>query len=64
MRIGSDAYQHFLVYVAQSMWKIITDPGANHTIMSYNLHATSSLERFGSKNIFFYFEKRSSLLQR
>jgi hypothetical protein len=32
------------------------------TIASYN--ATGSLERFDNKNIFFYFEKRSSLLQR
>jgi hypothetical protein len=28
------------------------------------LNATNSLSRFENKNIFFYFEKRSSLLQR
>jgi hypothetical protein len=36
--------------------------GANPTIASYN--ATDSLARFENKIIFFYFEKRSSLLQR
>jgi hypothetical protein len=53
-------------------------PGANPTIVSYNAsavkvynasavkvyNATSSLVRFKVKNIFFYSEKRSSLLQR
>jgi hypothetical protein len=42
----------------------------NPTIVSYNASAakiyntTSSLVRFENKSIFFYFEKRSSLLQR
>jgi hypothetical protein len=36
--------------------------GANPTIVIYN--ATGSLARFESKNILFYFVKRSSLLQR
>jgi hypothetical protein len=45
-------------------------PGANPTIASYNASAvkiyttTSSLVRFENKNVFFYYEKRSSLLQR
>jgi hypothetical protein len=44
--------------------------GANPTIASYNVsvvnfyNATGSLARFESKNILYYFEKRSSLLQR
>jgi hypothetical protein len=44
--------------------------GANPTIVSYNAsvvnfyNATGSLARFENKNISFYFEKRSSLLQR
>jgi hypothetical protein len=37
-------------------------PGANPAIASYN--ATGSLARFENKNILYYFEKRSSLLQR
>jgi hypothetical protein len=36
--------------------------GPNPTIVSYN--ATSSLVRFGNKNIYIYFKKRSSLLLR
>jgi hypothetical protein len=40
----------------------LANGGANPTIVSYI--ATSSLVRFVRKNIFFYFEKRSSLLQR
>jgi hypothetical protein len=36
--------------------------GAKPTIASYN--ATGSLARFENNNILFYFEKRSSLLQR
>jgi hypothetical protein len=45
-------------------------PGANPTITSYSAsvvnfyNATDSLARFENKIIFFYFEKRSSLLQR
>jgi hypothetical protein len=44
-------------------------PGANPTIASYNAsvvnfyNATGSLARFENKNILWYFEKRSSLLQ-
>jgi hypothetical protein len=44
--------------------------GANPTIVSYNAiackiyNAAGSLARFVNKNILFYFEKRSSLLQR
>jgi hypothetical protein len=43
-------------------------PGANPTIVSYNVsvvnfyNATGSLARLENKNISFYFEKRSSLL--
>jgi hypothetical protein len=43
-------------------------PGANPTIISYNAsvvkiyETTSSLVRFETKNIFFHFEKRASLL--
>jgi hypothetical protein len=46
------------------------NPGPNPTIMSYNAsvvnfnNATGSLAHFENKNIFFPFEKRSSLLQR
>jgi hypothetical protein len=45
-------------------------PGANPTIASYNAsavnfyNATGSLARFETKIMFFFFEKRSSLLQR
>jgi hypothetical protein len=45
-------------------------PGVNPTIASYNAsvvnvyNGTGSLARFENKNILFYFEKRSSLLQR
>jgi hypothetical protein len=45
-------------------------PGANPTIESYNAsvvnfyNATGSLASFEMKNIFFHFEKCSSLLQR
>jgi hypothetical protein len=45
------------------------NPGANPTTSIYNAsvvkfyNATGSLARFGNKNISFYFEKRSSLLQ-
>jgi hypothetical protein len=44
-------------------------PGANPTIVSYNAsavkiyNATGSLVRFENKNIFFWLEKRSSILQ-
>jgi hypothetical protein len=44
--------------------------GADPTIVSYNASVVKisigmgSLVRFESKNIFFYYEKRSSLLQR
>jgi hypothetical protein len=44
--------------------------GANPTIVIYNAsvvnfyNATGSLARFENKNILFYFEKHSSLLQR
>jgi hypothetical protein len=46
------------------------NPGANPTIESYNAsaiefyNATGSLVRLENKTILFYFEKRSSLLQR
>jgi hypothetical protein len=36
------------------------EPGANPTNARYN--ATSSLMRFEEENIFFHYEKRSSLL--
>jgi hypothetical protein len=45
-------------------------PGANPTIVNYNAgaveiyNAMNSLARFENKNIFFYVEKRSGLLQR
>jgi hypothetical protein len=45
-------------------------PGANPMIVGYNAsvvnfyNSTGSRARFENKNIFFYFEKRSSLLQR
>jgi hypothetical protein len=48
----------------------VTSSGANPTIMSYNAsvvnfnNATGSIAHFENKNIFFPFEKRSSLLQR
>jgi hypothetical protein len=43
-------------------------PVANLTIVSYNANAekiyiaTSNLVRLGNKNVFLYFEKRSSLI--
>jgi hypothetical protein len=46
------------------------NPGANPTIISYNTsavkiyNAKSNQEHFESKNMFFYFEQRTSLLQR
>jgi hypothetical protein len=49
---------------------LIKIPGANPTIASYNAsvvnfyNATGSLARFENENILFFFEKRSSLLQR
>jgi hypothetical protein len=55
---------------SQKIVIITLAPGANPTTSSYNAgvanfyNATSSLARFGNKNILFYFEKRSSLLQR
>jgi hypothetical protein len=48
----------------------LQEPGANPTIASYNAsvvnfyNAAGSLARFENKNILFFFEKRSSLLQR
>jgi hypothetical protein len=47
---------------------VVVNSGANPTIASYNAsvvkfyNATDSLECFENKIIFFYFEKRSSLL--
>jgi hypothetical protein len=46
----------------------LPESGANPTTASYNAsavqtyNATSSLVRFENKNIFFYYEKRSSLV--
>jgi hypothetical protein len=52
------------------IWYILFNSGANPTIASYNAsvvnfnNATENLALFENKIIFFYFEKRSSLLQR
>jgi hypothetical protein len=53
------------------MWvQEYVEPDANSTIVSYNASAvkiynqTSSLVLFENKNVFFYFETRSSLIQR
>jgi hypothetical protein len=52
------------------IWNILRQSGANPTIASHNArivnfyNATGSLACFENKNISFYFEKRSGLLQR
>jgi hypothetical protein len=59
----------YVVEHAVYICNYIGKPAANPTIVSYNAsavriyNATSSLVRF-EKNVFFYFEKRPSLLQR
>jgi hypothetical protein len=51
-----------LILSSDSTGYFVWPAGANPTIASYN--AKDSLEHFENKIIFFYFEKRSSLLQR
>jgi hypothetical protein len=60
----------FPFYIEVNTMTTTTLPGDNPTIASYNASvvnfcsSTGSLASFENKNIFFVFEKRSSLLQR
>jgi hypothetical protein len=68
IHVGVENFAH--TYSGANQEPIRRHSGANPKIVSYNASAVkncsapSTLERFEYKNIFFYYEKRSSLLQR